>query len=177
MSADPQDRRKFLSRCTVGLLSLIGALVAAPVVAYVVAPLRRRPGVPKPGEMVDIGPLAELPLGKWLLLPVDVVLQDGWEQVRERHSVYVRRTGDKPDQVSVLSPLCPHLGCPVGWVQEDGKFRCPCHGGVFKDDGAHLSGPPPRSLDPLQFEIRSGRLWVRWEDFKIGVANRVPVQV
>jgi menaquinol-cytochrome c reductase iron-sulfur subunit len=175
MAANSQDRRRFLSRCTIGLLSVITALLAAPVVAYVVAPLRRRAS--KQGEMVEIGPLAELPLGKWLLLPIDVVLQNGWEEVRERHSIYVRRTGDKPAEVSVLSPLCPHLGCPVGWVPDDGKFKCPCHGGIFSTDGSHVSGPPPRALDPLQFEVRNGHLWVRWEDFKIGVANRVPVRV
>jgi menaquinol-cytochrome c reductase iron-sulfur subunit len=154
---------------------LITGLLAVPVVAYLVAPLRRRTS--KQGEMIDIGPLADLPRGQWLLLPIDVVLQDGWEQVRQRHSVYVRRLGDDPPHVSVLSPLCPHLGCPVGWVPDDGKFKCPCHGGVFAADGAHVSGPPPRALDPIPFEIRDGRLWVRWEDFKIGVANRVPVQV
>jgi menaquinol-cytochrome c reductase iron-sulfur subunit len=175
MPASPRDRRQFLSRCTVGLLSLITGLLAVPVVAYIVAPLRRRTS--KQGEMIDIGPLADLPRGQWLLLPIDVVLQDGWEQVRQRHSVYVRRLGDDPAHVSVLSPICPHLGCPVGWVADDGKFRCPCHGGVFGADGAHVSGPPPRALDPIPFEIRDGRLWVRWEDFKIGVADRVPVQV
>ena len=127
--------------------------------------------------MVDIGPLADIPLGKWLLLPIEVVLQDGWEKVRQRHSVWVRRLGDTPAQVSVLSPLCPHLGCPVSWVSQDSKFRCPCHGGVFSTDGANVSGPPPRALDPLAFEIRGGRLWVRWEDFKIGVADRVRVRV
>jgi len=175
MATELRDRRTFLSRCTAGLLTLIAALLGVPVVAYVVAPLRRRG--PVAGTMVEIGPLADLPLGKWVLLPIDVVLQDGWERTHERHSVYVRRTGDKPEQVTVLSPLCPHLGCPVAWVMEDGRFRCPCHGGVFDRDGTHVSGPPPRSLDPLQFEIRGGRLWVRWEDFKIGAADRVPVQV
>jgi menaquinol-cytochrome c reductase iron-sulfur subunit len=175
MAANIQDRRRFLSRCTAGLLTLITALLGVPVVAYVVGPLRRRSSAQ--GDMVDLGPLAELPPGKWLLLPIDVVLQDGWERVRQRHSVYVRRTGDGAAQVSVLSPLCPHLGCPVAWAMEEGKFRCPCHGGVFDAEGARVSGPPPRSLDPLRFEIRAGRLWVRWEDFKIGVSNRVAVQV
>jgi menaquinol-cytochrome c reductase iron-sulfur subunit len=175
MAVNVQDRRRFLSRCTAGLLTLITGLLAVPVVAYVLAPLRRH-GT-GPGTMVEIGPLADLPPGKWVLLPIDVVLQDGWERTHERHSVYVRRLGDTVDKVNVFSPLCPHLGCPVAWVMEDGKFRCPCHGGVFNGDGVHLSGPPPRSLDPLYFEIRNGHLWVRWEDFKIGVSNRVPVQV
>ncbi len=176
MTVSTPDRRRFLRRCTQGLLALITSLVAVPVVAYVVAPLRRH-GAGKQGELVDIGPLAELPMGKWLLLPVEIVLQDGWEKVHQRHSVWVRRLGDSPSQISVLSPLCPHLGCPVNWLASENQFKCPCHGGVFSANGAHVSGPPPRSLDPLSFEIRAGRLWVRWEDFKIGVAEQIPVRV
>jgi hypothetical protein len=30
-------------------------------------------------------------------------------------------------------------------------------------------------MDPLPFEVRAGRLRVRWQDFKIGVSERIPV--
>jgi hypothetical protein len=30
-------------------------------------------------------------------------------------------------------------------------------------------------MDALDYEVRADRLWVRWQDFKIGVADRVPV--
>jgi len=32
-------------------------------------------------------------------------------------------------------------------------------------------------MDPLPYEIHDGQLWVMWEDFKIGVAQRIPVEV
>jgi hypothetical protein len=32
-------------------------------------------------------------------------------------------------------------------------------------------------MDPLEFEVRQGRLWVRWQDFKIGVPERIAVSV
>jgi hypothetical protein len=32
-------------------------------------------------------------------------------------------------------------------------------------------------MDPLDYEVRASRLWIRWQDFKIGVAERVPVNV
>jgi hypothetical protein len=32
-------------------------------------------------------------------------------------------------------------------------------------------------MDPLEYEVRAGRLWVRWEEFKIGVGERIPVSV
>ena len=77
--------------------------------------------------------------------------------------------------MTVLSSICPHLGCPINWIADKDQFNCPCHGGIFNADGAHVGGPPPRSMDTLDFEVRAGRLWVRWQDFKIGVPQRVPV--
>jgi hypothetical protein len=28
-----------------------------------------------------------------------------------------------------------------------------------------------------EFKVLNGHLWVRWQDFKIGVADRVPVSI
>ena len=79
--------------------------------------------------------------------------------------------------IEVLAPICPHLGCPINWHPDQHRFVCPCHGGIFTSEGERVGGPVPRSMDALAFEIRQGRLWVRWQDFKIGVAERVPVHV
>ena len=38
-------------------------------------------------------------------------------------------------------------------------------------------GPPPRGMDALAWEVRAGRLFVRWQDFKIGVETPSPVEV
>ena len=44
---------------------------------------------------------------------------------------------------------CPHLGCPVRWAAERGRFECPCHGAAFDArTGAVLFGPPTRGLTP-----------------------------
>jgi hypothetical protein len=32
-------------------------------------------------------------------------------------------------------------------------------------------------MDSLNKEVRSGRLWVRWQDFKIGVKDSIAVNV
>lgn len=42
---------------------------------------------------------------------------------------------------------CPHLGCPVLWSQEHGRFECPCHHAAFDArTGQVLFGPPRRGL-------------------------------
>jgi menaquinol-cytochrome c reductase iron-sulfur subunit len=177
MSSAGTDRRDFLSYITGALLSVLGLLVAVPAVGYLFAPLRgKRKADGAAGGFVDTGPVADLPVGEWRLRTVTLDQQDAWKKKGQvRHSFWVRRTGEGDQGITVLSPLCPHLGCPINWIADKDQFNCPCHGGIFNADGAHVGGPPPRSMDTLDFEVRAGRLWVRWQDFKIGVPQRVPV--
>jgi menaquinol-cytochrome c reductase iron-sulfur subunit len=169
-------RRRFLGLLTAFLMGLLALVVAFPAVAYFLAPLRRNSGAGglEPAFQ-DIGPIADLPLGEWRLVSLEIVQADGWKKSRVRHALWVRREADgKP---KVLSSICTHLGCPINWHPDQSQFFCPCHGGVFDPNGRQISGPPPRAMDSLEYEVREGRLWVRWQDFKIGVAERVSVNV
>jgi arsenite oxidase small subunit len=48
---------------------------------------------------------------------------------------------------------CPHLGCPVLWSQERGRFECPCHHAAFDaTTGRVLFGPPRRGLTPAKLK-------------------------
>ena len=64
---------------------------------------------------------------------------------------------------------CTHVGCVVPWQPEDpseddlaanGRFNCPCHGGIFDRYGVVHSGPPPRPLDIFPVTVESGELVV-----------------
>jgi len=37
---------------------------------------------------------------------------------------------------------------------------CPCHGGVYYEDGSHASGPPPRGLFEYEYTVQNGRLLI-----------------
>lgn len=172
--AEPVPRRSFLSLCTGALLALLGLALAVPAVCYVGAPLRRKRG--ESGlPFADAGPLSEIPAGRWLLRALETVQANGWTKGRVRHAVWVRREGTG-DAFTVLSSLCPHLGCPIDWHPGEERFVCPCHGGAFSAAGERTAGPPPRRMDRLDYEVRNGRLWVRWQEFKIGVAEPTPVR-
>ncbi len=178
MKHNAVERRRFLSLCAGGLLAVIGVLVVAPVVAFVTSPLRKVGGSPVGGiDYSDAGPLESLPIGQWTLVPLEIVRQDGWIKERESRSVWVRRGAAGDHELQVLSPICTHLGCPIARTTDASQFRCPCHGGIFDTDGKLLSGPPPRNMDALDFRLSDGHLWVRWQDFKISVPERVAVQV
>jgi Rieske Fe-S protein len=159
-------------------MALIGLLVAIPALLYFLSPLWRRAESDGGGPaFADAGPFAEIPPNEWRLLSLEVVQQDGWKKTKVKHSIWVRRQGEGSQAVTVLSPICPHLGCPINWHPDRSQFFCPCHGGTFDAAGGKTGGPPPRAMDPLEYEVRGGRLWVKWRDFKIGVAERIPVTV
>jgi Rieske Fe-S protein len=174
MASNGTGRRRFLSWCTDLLLAALGLLVAVPALIYFCAPLRRKPGEESAAPTFqDVGPLSDFPVGQWSLKAVEVERRDGWKKTSVPQAIWVRRQGE--GEVTVLSSICPHLGCPINWHPDRAEFVCPCHGGVFNASGRQVGGPPPRPMDRLDAEVRAGRLWVRWQDFKIGVAERIPV--
>ncbi len=178
MSGSGDTRRSFLSFVTKAVMALIGLCLAAPSFAYLLSPLWRRGATGGAGAgFTDAGALADLPVGEWRRVTLELVRRDGWETARARRTVWVRRSAEADDAVTVLSPICPHLGCPINWSAEQGEFVCPCHKGTFDAAGRLVSGPPPRGMDALEWQVRAGRLFVRWQDFKIGVGDRVPVNL
>jgi menaquinol-cytochrome c reductase iron-sulfur subunit len=169
-------RRWFLSFLTKVVMTVLGLCLALPALGYLWAPLRRKAASGEDGGgFVDAGAITDFPPGEWRVRTVEVVREDGWETARVGRAVWVRRDGTGDEAFTVLSPLCPHLGCPINWSSAQSQFVCPCHGGTFNTNGQVIAGPPPRGMDNLNFDVRAGRLWVQWQDFKIGVRERAPV--
>jgi glycine/D-amino acid oxidase-like deaminating enzyme/nitrite reductase/ring-hydroxylating ferredoxin subunit len=50
----------------------------------------------------------------------------------------------------ILSPVCTHMNCIVGWNSVEKSWDCPCHGGRFDAIGRVLNGPPVHDLEPLE---------------------------
>ena len=49
---------------------------------------------------------------------------------------------------------CPHLGCPVVWSGDRGRFECPCHRAAFEArTGLPITGPARRGLTPIPVEL------------------------
>jgi cytochrome b6-f complex iron-sulfur subunit len=64
------------------------------------------------------------------------------------------------DRVAALSTTCTHLGCIPNWLESDRKFKCPCHGSGFKQDGINFEGPAPRPLERLKISEIDGEIIV-----------------
>jgi cytochrome b6-f complex iron-sulfur subunit len=55
-----------------------------------------------------------------------------------------------------LSRECTHLGCTVPWIDDQGRFVCPCHSSEYDAKGAVLNPPAPRPLDTFPIRIENG---------------------
>jgi menaquinol-cytochrome c reductase iron-sulfur subunit len=146
----------------------MGALLAVPVLRYVLYPLYAKTSKSiwsLVGAMDDFSDLAQP-----ILKPIDLKQVDGWREVDSSQTVYVVKGAD--GKLQVLSAICPHMGCTVAWHKGQNEFVCPCHGGRFSSDGKNVFGPPPRGMDPLPNKVEDGKLMVKFEYFRENVPNR-----
>ncbi|MFL6114365.1 MAG: FAD-dependent oxidoreductase [Catenulispora sp.] len=56
---------------------------------------------------------------------------------------------DSSGILHIVSALCSHLGCRVGFNDAEKTWECPCHGSRFAPDGSVLQGPAVRPLAPV----------------------------
>jgi menaquinol-cytochrome c reductase iron-sulfur subunit len=96
--------------------------------------------------------------------------EDAFIKSIKAQEVWVIKKSDS--NVTVFSPICPHLGCRYQWDSDRKLFICPCHHSVFNIDGDVVSGPSPRPLDSLPQRIENNYLYVIWERFKPGIEKK-----
>lgn len=158
-SEETTERRTFLKVIT-ALASLVAAtFVAIPGVGYLAGATRAR----KP-QWQNLGPISKFPPQTTQLATFDNPLAQPWDGITARTGVFVKYLGRDQgfvDEFQVFAINCTHLGCPVEWFPQSGLFMCPCHGGVYYEDGERASGPPPRGLFHCPWEVRDGELWVQ----------------
>lgn len=54
------------------------------------------------------------------------------------------RTGE--EAYTVLTTVCTHQGCTVGFDSNTNTLPCPCHGSLYDINGNVLNGPAPAPL-------------------------------
>ncbi|MFN4261362.1 MAG: ubiquinol-cytochrome c reductase iron-sulfur subunit [Gemmataceae bacterium] len=152
---EPPDRRNVLKYLSVALGSLAALVVAIPYVGYLFGALLKF----RPDEWIDLGEVSQFPVNQTILSVFANPLRQPWDGFTANYGVYVRNLGN--EQFLVLAVNCTHLGCPVEWFPQSGLFMCPCHGGVYYENGEHASGPPPRGLYHYPWKIENGRLMIK----------------
>lgn len=156
-------RRGFFQRGFLWLTGLAGtvaaAMVAVPFLGYLFGPTRKMPS-----PWVKLGPISRFPKNQTRLETFDNPLRQPWDGMTAQTGVYVRYLGKdakEQEQFLIFAVNCAHLGCPVTWFPQSGLFMCPCHGGVYYENGERASGPPPRGLYQCVWRLVDGQLEVQ----------------
>jgi quinol---cytochrome c reductase iron-sulfur subunit, bacillus type len=150
-----RSRRGFLLKLGAALNLLAAALIGIPVIGFLLSSFRRRS---RPGSWIQLGAVESFPENQTRLATFRSPSARPWDGTTADIPCWVRRTEGERFQVFAIN--CTHLGCPVRWFQESHLFMCPCHGGVFYEDGSHAAGPPPRELYEYKYKIENGQLWI-----------------
>ena len=152
----PVTRRGFLFTLGLGLTSIAGLLVAVPILGFLLSALFARRAQQ---AWIPLGRLEDFPEGETRLASYRNPFTTPWDGVTADIPCWVRHKQAGGFQVFAIN--CAHLGCPVRWFAESRLFMCPCHGGVYYEDGSVASGPPPRGLFEYEYRVRGGHLEVR----------------
>ena len=169
------SRRQFCQGAAA--LALGGAAACVPLgagLAVLLNPLRRQPGE---AEFIRIAPLDAAPEDnvprKFTVLAERI---DAWNKFPNQPvgAIYLRRSPD--GQIEALNAICPHAGGFIDYLPAERCFLCPLHKSEFKLDGAIADpkSPAPRPMDTLAVEVRDGAIWVKFENFRPGVAQKIP---
>src|SRR5271155_3691562 len=157
MSDDKAVSRRWLLVSIGALLNgAVALLIATPIVGYLLGPVRKKGGY---DSWIDLGDASQFPLGETRLASFVSPGAMPWDGATGKAACWVRRTQEETFQVFAIN--CAHLGCPVRWFAQSGLFMCPCHGGVYYQDGSRASGPPPRGLFEYSYKVENGKLMIQ----------------
>ncbi len=151
VAADP-GRRRFVTGVSLAVAGVAGLVVAAPAVWFLLG-LRKVPGI-----WTSVGRVADFPIGTTKLVAFDDPSPLPWAGVTSRTAAWLRRHGEQ--EFITFAVNCTHLGCPVRWLPDAELFMCPCHGGVYYQDGRVASGPPPRPLIRYPTRVANGAVQI-----------------
>lgn len=158
MSADHVSRRTMLVKLGLLFNGVIGAFLAVPILRYLLSPVTREM---KFGyeSWLSLGELEQFPTGETRLATYRNPIVSAWDGATDDIACWVRNVDGRKFQVFAIN--CAHLGCPVRWFPQSNLFMCPCHGGVYYQDGSRASGPPERGLFEYHYKIENGKLFIR----------------
>lgn len=142
------SRRVFLFKLSLALNTVVGAVLAVPLVGYLLAPISRKSE--HEGSWVSLGSADRFAVGEITLADFQSPVSSLGDGETGKVACWVRRVANQEFQVFAVN--CAHLGCPVRWFAQSKLFLCPCHGGAYYQDGSRAAGPPERGL--FEYHVR-----------------------
>jgi cytochrome b6-f complex iron-sulfur subunit len=144
------DRRRFLRKAVLSLLSLLGISLGI-IVAYFY-PVRSGTRREQSVYLMDED---DLPRRGVRMLTYSVRSEEHDMTMETRVFIVGSEQG-----AMALSPVCTHLGCLVNWDANRQEFLCPCHGAKYSMRGEIISGPQSRPLMQLPLRIENSKVYL-----------------
>src|ERR1700675_2343974 len=154
---DDLSRRGMLMKLGLLFNGAIGAVLAVPVVRYLLSPVIRERNTGYESWLA-LGQLDQFPAGQTRLATYRHPAANPSDGETAKIPCWVRNVDGATFQVFAIN--CAHLGCPVRWFPQSGLFMCPCHGGVYYSDGSPPSAAPERGLFEYRYTVEQGNLLV-----------------
>jgi len=158
------SRRRFLNRLSLALGGLAAAILSVPILAYLLSPLL----YPAQNVWRTLGGVDSFQIGQTVAVQYQDPSPLPWAGQTANTALWLRRTG--ADSFLAFALNCTHLGCPVDWKPDAELFLCPCHGGVYYNDGTVAAGPPPRPLIQYQVRVVNGLVQILSQPVSFGEA-------
>jgi menaquinol-cytochrome c reductase iron-sulfur subunit len=152
------SRRQTFLKLAAAFNGAVGAVLAIPIVRYLFSPVAR-------GEnggyesWISLGSIDQFPQGQTRLATYRNPGASSTDGETAEIPCWVRNVDGTNFQIFAIN--CAHLGCPVRWFPQSRLFMCPCHGGVYYEDGSRASGPPERGLFEYPFKIADGTVHIQ----------------
>ena len=175
---DGVTRRRFLKWTTAMSALVTGAVATIPPLRAFLSPATQGP---EPKRWIKLGRTSLFQNNVPKRIDFSETVSDAWVETMVQRGVWVY-TEDGED-FTVYNGRCTHLGCAYGWdIEPDPRFHpesdvfhCPCHHAIFKLTGDMIRGPAPRPLDTLDTKIEDGVLYTAYQDFRVGIPDKIPV--
>ena len=143
-------RRTFFGLLVTGAGALVAGVVGVPALLAGLSPAlqpRRREAWRPVGRLNDF-PTGAVHEGE---IAAD---RKTWPRSFRNRAVFVWRRS--ADDLVVFSRSCTDLGCPLDYDPGSTCFFCPCHGGIFAQNGERLAGPPNGPMYRYAHRLRDG---------------------
>ncbi len=150
------SRRHMLMFVSIAAGGLASAIVGFPLVGFLIAPLFRK----EPAVWREVGTLNDFPVGRTSKVTFNDSSALAWGGEDSETAAWLRRVDEQTFEAFAVD--CTHLGCPVRWEADAKLFMCPCHGGVYYQDGTVAAGPPPHALQQFPVRILNNAVQVEW---------------
>jgi menaquinol-cytochrome c reductase iron-sulfur subunit len=143
-------RRTWFGMLVAGGSLLVAGVVGIPALLVGFSPVLQ----PRRRELWrTVGRLDAFPVGDvhHSTIPGD---RQAWPRALGGQAIFVWRRSE--DELVVFSRSCTDLGCPLDYDRGSTCFFCPCHGGIFTQQGDRLAGPPNGPMHRYTHRVRDG---------------------